>query len=50
MAEKGTIDEIGRALNYNLNLVSKIKDSYDKNPEATRIKNILTYFIILMEC
>lgn len=49
ISDKGTIDEIGRALEIPLNEVKEIKDLYDKSPEEAK-KNILMYFIILMEC
>lgn len=38
ISDKGTIDEIGRALNYPLNKVAQIKDEYSSNPEATKEK------------
>ena len=39
MAEKGTIDAIGRALNIPIPVVSKIKEDYEKDPEETKLKN-----------
>lgn len=54
VAEKGTIDEIGRALSrkfptekqYNLQSIAEIKQEYDNDPESTKIKypNIFYYF------
>jgi DNA polymerase-3 subunit alpha len=45
ISDKGTIDEIGRALNfisngekYDLRLVEKIKKEYDEDPETTKEK------------
>ena len=38
ISDKGTIDEIGRALNYPLNKVAQIKDEYSSNPKATKEK------------
>ena len=38
ISEKGTIDEIGRALEYNLDYVAKIKEEYESNPEKAKIK------------
>lgn len=38
ISDKGTIDEIGRALNYPLNKVVQIKDEYGSNPDATKEK------------
>ena len=46
ISEKGTIDEIGRALEYDLDKVSKIKQEYDKNKEITKekYKDFFYYF------
>ena len=46
ISDKGTIDEIGRALNYPLNKVAQIKDEYSSNPEATkeRYAELFYYF------
>lgn len=46
VADKGTIDEIGRALKIPLNEVKLIKDLYDENPEKAREKypNVFYYF------
>lgn len=38
ISDKGTIDEIGRALNYPLDDVAKIKKEYEDNPDATKEK------------
>ena len=38
ISDKGTIDEIGRALNYPLDNVAQIKREYEDNPEATKAK------------
>ena len=38
ISDKGTIDEIGRALNYPLNKVTQIKDEYGSNPDAAKEK------------
>ena len=38
ISDKGTIDEIGRALNYSLNKVAQIKDEYSSNPDVTKEK------------
>jgi len=38
ISDKGTIDEIGRALNYPLDDVSKIKKEYEAAPEETKKK------------
>lgn len=38
ISDRGTIDEIGRALNYPLNKVTQIKNEYDNNPKETREK------------
>ena len=46
MADKGTIDEIGRALNYPLSLVSEIKDCFEKNQTVAKEKypDLFYYF------
>lgn len=46
ISDKGTIDEIGRALNIPLNEVKEIKDLYDNNPEEAKEKypNVFYYF------
>ena len=38
ISDKGTIDEIGRALNYPLDNVAQIKREYEENPEETKAK------------
>ena len=38
ISDKGTIDEIGRALNYPLDDVAQIKREYEENPDATKEK------------
>ena len=38
ISDKGTIDEIGRALNYPLDEVAKIKKEYEANPDITKEK------------
>ena len=38
ISDKGTIDEIGRALEYPLDKVAEIKREYDANPDATKEK------------
>lgn len=38
ISDKGTIDEIGRALNYSIAKVSQIKNEYDNNPNVTKEK------------
>ena len=38
ISDKGTIDEIGRALNYPLDDVAQIKREYEADPEATKQK------------
>ena len=38
ISDKGTIDEIGRALNYPLDNVAEIKKAYEVDPEATKEK------------
>lgn len=38
ISDKGTIDEIGRALNYPLNKVAQIKDEYGSNPDTAKEK------------
>lgn len=38
ISDKGTIDEIGRALNYPLDDVAKIKKEYEVDPDATKAK------------
>lgn len=46
ISDKGTIDEIGRALEIPLNEVKEIKDLYDKSPEEAKEKypNVFYYF------
>lgn len=46
ISDKGTIDEIGRALNIPLEEVKNIKDIYDKSPEEAKQKyqNVFYYF------
>lgn len=46
VSDKGTIDLIGRALEYSIADVKKIKDEYDADPEACRNKysELFTYF------
>lgn len=46
VAEKGTIDEIGRALKIPLDEVKKIKDLYESNEKKAReeYKNVFYYF------
>ena len=46
ISDKGTIDEIGRALNYSLDEVAKIKEEYEVNPEKTKenYKELFYYF------
>ncbi|MCI7207984.1 MAG: hypothetical protein MSA15_18545, partial [Clostridium sp.] len=46
ISDKGTIDEIGRALKIPLNEVKEIKDLYDNSPEKAREKypNVFYYF------
>ena len=38
ISDKGTIDEIGRALEYPLDRVAEIKREYEANPDATKEK------------
>ena len=38
ISDKGTIDEIGRALNYPLDDVAKIKKEYESDPDTTKEK------------
>lgn len=38
ISDKGTIDEIGRALNYPLDDVARIKKEYEADPEGTKKK------------
>lgn len=38
ISDKGTIDEIGRALDYPLDKVAEIKREYEANPDATKEK------------
>lgn len=38
ISDKGTIDEIGRALNYPLDEVAQIKKEYEVDPDATKAK------------
>ena len=38
MVDKGTIDTIGRALNYPIPYVTQIKENYEKNPEEAKEK------------
>ena len=38
ISDKGTIDEIGRALDYPLDKVAEIKREYEVNPDATKEK------------
>lgn len=38
ISDKGTIDEIGRALNYPLDQVAEIKKEYEVNPDKTKEK------------
>ena len=38
ISDKGTIDEIGRALSYPLDEVAQIKKEYEINPDATKMK------------
>ena len=46
ISDKGTIDEIGRALNYPLDDVAQIKREYESDPEATKQKytEVFYYF------
>lgn len=46
ISDKGTIDEIGRALDVSLDEVAQIKKEYEVNPELTRTKypKIFYYF------
>lgn len=46
ISDKGTIDEIGRALNYPLDEVAKIKKEYEIDPEKTKenYKELFYYF------
>lgn len=46
ISDKGTIDEIGRALNYPLDKVAKIKKEYEVDPEKTKenYKELFYYF------
>lgn len=46
ISDKGTIDEIGRALGCPLGMVSSIKNIYDENPEKARqeYKELFYYF------
>ena len=46
VAEKGTIDDIGRALNIPLEKVANIKTEYEKDPTTTRekYKDLFYYF------
>ena len=46
ISDKGTIDEIGRALNYPLDEVAKIKKEYEVDPEKTKenYKELFYYF------
>ena len=46
ISDKGTIDEIGRALKIPLDTVKQIKNEYDANPEETRKKypDVFYYF------
>ena len=39
ISDKGTIDEIGRALNYPLDHVANIKKEFEANPDGTREKH-----------
>lgn len=46
ISDKGTIDEIGRALNYPLSEVANIKKIYEENPEKAKeeFKELFYYF------
>lgn len=46
LVDKGTIDEIGRALNYPLDEVAAIKDAYEQNPDEAKqkYKELFYYF------
>mgnify|MGYP002552676571 CR=1 FL=1 len=45
ISDKGTIDDIGRALDYPISKVKEIKNLYDKNPELARKEyNELFYY------
>lgn len=46
LAERATIDEIGRSLEYNLDLVSRIKKEYEENKDKTKekYKELFYYF------
>jgi DNA polymerase-3 subunit alpha len=46
MVDKGTIDAIGRALNYPIPYVTQIKEAYEKNPEEAKLKypDLFYYF------
>lgn len=46
ISDKGTIDEIGRALNYPLDDVANIKKEFEDNPDATKNKypDLFYYF------
>lgn len=46
ISDKGTIDEIGRALNYPLDEVAQIKKEYEENPEKAKqnYKELFYYF------
>lgn len=46
ISDKGTIDEIGRALNYPLDDVARIKKEFELNPDVTREKyeDLFYYF------
>ena len=46
ISDKGTIDEIGRALNYPLDEVARIKKEFEEDPNATKnkYKELFYYF------
>ena len=46
LVDKGTIDEIGRALDYPLDKVAEIKEQYEKDPEEAKkkYKELFYYF------
>lgn len=52
ISDKGTIDDIGRALGYPLDMVAKIKEEYDKNQEETksRYSELFYYFDGMLGC
>lgn len=52
ISDKGTIDDIARALGYSLDLAAKIKSEYEKNPAETKEKysELFYYFDGMIGC